>query len=156
MEEAFARAIATVTTATAQEVAANATAAGEDYDSAATPAAAAVVWEEERCATMGSRFDTPSVVDGNDTTAEVSAAVATAAENGYKSALKTDDGTPAKGVTTGAAVTANGNGNAAKSAQRGPNALEEPSAPPAESPYHYSCSPLSGSISLRALVVCVH
>lgn len=134
MEEASARAIAAVTTtavsaaiAAAKEVAANATTAGLDYESAATAAAAttenfvaqavaaehAIVWEEERCPTMGSRFDTPSVGDGNEIIVEASAAVATAVENGYKSALRTDGGTPAKGVATGAAATANGNRNAA-------------------------------------------
>lgn len=111
---------------------------GKDYESAATAAVAVmanviaqtdaaeheIVSEKERCATMESRFYTPSVGDGNETTDEASMAVAMAVENGYKSALNTNDGTPAKGIATGAAATANGNENATESAHRGLHTLE--------------------------------
>lgn len=156
LDEASAQAMAAVTAAAvsaaaaaAQEAAANATAAGADDGSAASAAAAAaatakavaqavaaargIASEEERSPTMGSRFDMPSVGDGNEATAEASAALATAVQGGHKFSLKMDGGTAETGVTTGAAATVNRNGNAGELAQRGPHAFAPVHGGPEES-----------------------
>lgn len=93
MGEASAQAMAAATAAAvstaaavAQEAVANATAAAAEMPRRkAVAAAGRITSYEERPPTVGSRFDTPLVGDGDEITAEAAAAMVIAVEHGHKS-----------------------------------------------------------------------